>query len=96
MISQGAEIEAQADSGTPLQEAASLRMDEAVKILLDNNANVRKTLKHLSFMHTLPFPLASFSVPKFLLYPIFYACAAELDIPSFVFTVAVIPLCWFH
>ncbi|KAG8653951.1 hypothetical protein MANES_05G085400v8 [Manihot esculenta] len=39
LISKGAEIDAQADSGTPLQEAASLRMDEAVKILLDNNAN---------------------------------------------------------
>ncbi|KAJ9134966.1 hypothetical protein P3X46_032195 [Hevea brasiliensis] len=39
LISNGAEIDAQADSGTPLQEAASRGMTEAVKILLDNNAN---------------------------------------------------------
>ncbi|KAG8653949.1 hypothetical protein MANES_05G085350v8 [Manihot esculenta] len=47
LISKGAEIDAQADSGTPLQEAASLRMDEAVKILLDNNANPNLTFRHL-------------------------------------------------
>ncbi|KAJ9188036.1 hypothetical protein P3X46_003436 [Hevea brasiliensis] len=39
LISNGAEIDAQADSGTPLQEAASRGLKEAVKILLDNNAN---------------------------------------------------------
>ncbi|KAF2308906.1 hypothetical protein GH714_023410 [Hevea brasiliensis] len=46
LISNGAEIDAQADSGTPLQEAASRGMTEAVKILLDN-ANPNMTFRHL-------------------------------------------------
>ncbi|KAF2325294.1 hypothetical protein GH714_026209 [Hevea brasiliensis] len=47
LISNGAEIDAQADSGTPLQEAASRGLKEAVKILLDNNANPNMTFRYL-------------------------------------------------
>jgi len=40
LISKGAEVDAQGLCGTPLQCAAAKGMKNAVKILLDNHANV--------------------------------------------------------
>lgn len=40
LISKGAVIEAESDGGTPLHCAAALGRKEAVKILLDREANV--------------------------------------------------------
>lgn len=42
LISKGAEIDINSESGTPLQCAAHSGKREAVKILLDNKANVRQ------------------------------------------------------
>ncbi|KAL7198680.1 hypothetical protein ACSBR2_021063 [Camellia fascicularis] len=47
LISKGAEVDANSDSGTPLQCAAAKGRKEAVKILLDRNANPNSVCHHI-------------------------------------------------
>lgn len=72
LISRGAEIDNNSESGTPLQCAALSGKGEAVKILLDNKANVRfmKFVLLILFLPSLNQLLCIFgpSLSRFLFY----------------------------
>ncbi|KAA8543324.1 hypothetical protein F0562_021181 [Nyssa sinensis] len=67
LISKGAEVDAKSDFGTPLQCAAAKGKKEAIKILLDNNANPNSVCHHIFTPLAVSILAKSFECSKMLL-----------------------------